>query len=230
MTAAPGLLPFLRLVQAVDSGFPTGGYAFSHGLEWLHHAGLLAGEVAVASALDGYLDQVIAGQAFPAAMGAARARSERALCRWDTVLDASIAAEAERNGGRAMGERLLVGALDAFGGARTAAFLDGIRSGRSPGQYAIAFGVVAADAAVPEDLMLAGLGMAMSAAMAQVAVRLGAIGQAAGTRVVAAVAPAVEARVQQALAREPRPPGAWLPGLELAALLQPAMHYRMFAS
>ncbi len=230
MSATPGLLPFLRLLQTADSSFPTGGYAFSHGMEWLQHAGLVADEAGVASVLSGYVDQVVGGQAFPAALGAARSPSHTAIRRWDVLLDASIAAEGERNGQRAMGERLLVGALDAFGGSRTATMLGDVRDGRSPGQYAVAFGVVASDNAIPPESMLAALGMAMAGAMAQVAVRLGVIGQAAGTRLVAGIAPAVDALVATALADRPRRPGAFAPGLDVAAFLQPAMHYRMFAS
>ena len=101
----------LRLLQVTDSSFPVGGFAYSHGLEWLA-ANERIGERELAGLVEAYVRQAGGGQWMPAALAALRALSLPALLRTDDALDASIAAAGEREAGRAMGERLLVAALE----------------------------------------------------------------------------------------------------------------------
>lgn len=224
-------LPLLRLLQVTDSSFPVGGFAFSHGLEWLVQAGWVRDEDDVAAVVDAYLVQGGGGQWLPAALAACQARTMAAVFRADDRLDASIAVAGEREAGRAMGERLLVGALDAFGGESTAALLDAVRSRRQPGQYATAYGVVAAEAGVEPATMLAALGSTMVNSVSQAAVRLGCIGQSAAIRIAAGAGPRLAAVVEATLSRRPpRTFGAFTPGLDTAGMLHPTLPFRMFAS
>lgn len=226
-----GALPLLRLLQVTDSSFPVGGFAFSHGLEWLVQAQWVENEADVAAVVDAYLVQGGGGQWLPAALATFRAKSLAAVLRADDRLDASIAVAGEREAGRAMGERLLVGALDAFGGERTSAFLDAVRSSGQPGQYAAAYGVVASEAVVEPEAMLAALGSTMINSVAQAAVRLGCIGQSAAIRIAAGACPRLAAVVETTLScRPPRTFGAFTPGLDTAGMLHPTLPFRMFAS
>lgn len=224
-------LPLLRLLQVTDSAFPVGGFSFSHGIEWLVQRGGATDEARLRAAMRVYVQQVVGGQALPGALAAARARTATAVQRADRWLDASILAEAEREAGRLMGERLLAGASESFGGVGATSLLNAVREGLAPGQYPTAFGVIARDQGVPDATMLAALGSSMVGAVAQSAVRLTVIGQAAAARLVAAAAPDVDAAVARALSRGRRPiVGAFAPGLDLAGLLHHTLPFRTFAS
>lgn len=224
-------LPLLRLLQVTDSAFPVGGFAFSHGIEWLVQRGGATDEARLRETLRMYVQQVVGGQALPSALAAARARSVEAVRRVDVLLDASILPEAEREAGRLMGERLLAGATASFGGLGATSLLREVQEGLSPGQYATAFGVIARDHGVPTATMLAALGSSMVGAVAQSAVRLTVIGQAAAARLIASAGPDVDVAVTSALARGRRGAvGAFAPGLDLAGLLHHTLPFRTFAS
>ncbi len=227
------VLPTLRLLQIADSSFPVGGFAYSHGLEWLASQ-QRPSEADLAALLAGYLEQVGGGQWLPAALAARRAGSLAPLLHGDEALDASIAAMGEREAGRAMGERLLAGAADAFpsvAAGRTQAMLAAVRGGETPGQYAVAFGAVANDHEVGEPEMLAALSFAMASSITQAAVRLNLIGQGAAGRLIAGAAPRIDRLVAATIARKRGLRlGAFTPALDVAALLQPSLKFRMFAS
>lgn len=223
------LLPLLRLLQVADSGFPSGAFAYSHGVEWLA-ANAPLDEHRLALLLSAYIDQAGAGQWLAAASLAQRASSVGRLLEVDRRLDLSIAAAGERDAGRAMGERLLSGATAAFGGSHSGAMLAAVTAGRSPGQYAVAFAAIARDAGVPHADALAALGAGMAGSVAQAAVRLGLIGQAAAVRLLAGAAPVIAAAVSRADAQRSLRFGSFTPGLEVAAILHPTLPFRMFAS
>jgi len=231
MASAAG--PLLRLLQVTDSSFPTGGFAFSHGVEWLTQRGGVTGEAGMRALLVAYIDQTVARQALPAALAAMHAASLAALMRVDDALDASFAAAAEREAGRTMGERLLAGALEAFGGDGPAGgLLEAVRAGTTPGQYAAGFGAIAGDQHVAPGDALAALGFSMVLSVAQAAVRLNVIGQRGSARIVADAAPRLEVAVAHALSARPGrlALGTFTPGLDVAGILHPALPFRMFAS
>lgn len=225
------VLPLLRLLQVTDSAFPVGGFAFSHGTEWLVQRGGATDEARLRETLRVYVQQVIGGQALPTALAATQARSVEAIRRIDVLLDASILPEAEREAGQLMGERLLVGAMASFGGLGAVSLLHDVQNGLAPGQYATAFGVIARDHGVPNVTMLAALGSSMVGAVAQSAVRLTVIGQAAAARLIAGAASDLDLAVTIALGRGRRGAvGAFAPGLDLAGLLHHTLPFRTFAS
>lgn len=220
----------LRLLQVTDSSFPVGGYAYSHGLEWLAANGRM-GERELGPLIDAYVRHAGGGQWLAGAFAAREAATTARLLRIDDALDASIAAAGEREAGRAMGERLLVAASAAFGGETTNAFLAAVREGRTPGQYPAAFGCIAREAGVAAADALGALGFAMAASLAQAAVRLGLIGQAAATRLVTGAEPAIAETTAAVLAVGPHHRfGAFTPRFDVAGTLHPTLPFRMFAS
>ncbi len=228
---AASLVPLLRLLQVTDSAFPVGGYVYSHGVEYLARRGRVVDEVDVAGVLSAYIAQCGGSQWFPAAADVYRAKDTLPMVRADQMLDASLSVAGERDAGRAMGERLLANAANAFPGERTAAFSAAVASGLAPGQYATVFAAVATDAGVDITATLAALGSTMVASITSAAVRLGVIGQDAATRLAANAASDIDTAVTSALARPPRRLyGAFTPGLDLAGLLHPTLEFRMFAS
>lgn len=224
--------PLLRLLQITDSSFPTGGFAFSHGVEWLTQRAGVTGEAGMRALLIAYIDQAVARQALPAALASMRAASLEAIERVDDALDASFAAAAEREAGRTMGERLLTGAVAVFGdGALAGDLLAAVRASATPGQYAVSFGAVTNDHRVSEEDALSALAFSMVLSVAQAAVRLNVIGQTGSARLVAHATPQLEAAVAAALVAPRRLAlGTFTPGLDVAGILHPTLQFRMFAS
>lgn len=220
----------LRLLLVQDSAFPVGGFAFSHGVEWMTRTKRITDEAGLASFVAAYIDQSCARQSLPAALRAFRGTPSEVM-RVDDLLDASMGAPGEREAGRLMGERFLLAVTDTFEtGARVRALGDARRAGATPGQYAVAFGAFAADEGVPEAEALTALASGMALAVTQAAVRLNLIGQAAALRVSAAVTPALASTVEAVIASPRRRFGAFAPGLDVAALSHRHLSFRMFAS
>lgn len=229
--SAVSSLARLRLMQIAESSFPVGGFAYSHGLEWMAHEGLVTGEGDLALVLDAYVAQAGAGQWLPAALAAWSATGGGRL-RWvDQRLHLAMLVPAERDASQAMGLRLLRAAANGLDAPPVAAFRADVEAGEAPGHYPVAFGLVARAHGVESGEMLGALGMTMAFSLTQAAVRLNLIGQAAATRLVAAAAPGIEAAAHRTLNRRGAfAPGSFAPGLDLAGLLHPQLPFRMFAS
>lgn len=226
----PQRLPLLRLMQMTDSSYPVGGYAYSHGMEWLVQTGHVTSEKEVAGVLESFIAQVVRHQWMPAAAAAFRARAVAQAQRIDILLDASILAEAEREAGRAMGRRLLDLATATLAVPRVAELRVAVLASTSPGQFAVVFGAVGRECEVDEGDMLAALGYSAVNSVTQAAIRLGCIGPEAAVRLVTGSAPAI-AEAAATVASAPRQRiGAFAPMLELASMLQPTLRFRMFAS
>ncbi len=217
-------LGLLELLRIADSSFPVGGYAYSHGLEWLVAERRVRSAADLATVVTPFIEQVIGAQWLPAASLAFRAGSLTALVRADHLLDASVAAAAERNAGRAMGRRMVeLTPVDAEYRAQ-------VQSGQAPGQFAVVLGAAARELRAAEAWMLAALAHSMVSSLTQASVRLGVIGADAAARVVASSLPSLEAAVQSVLGQRRPRIGSFAPLIELASLLQPTLRFRMFAS
>ena len=164
-------MSLLRLLTWASPAFPTGGYAYSHGLEWAVEAGDLQTE---AQALD-WIDAVLSdgtGRQDAILMRAAYAGSDVA------ALAAATAPSAERRAET-------VGQGAAF--ALAAAVWDDV----SAAAYPVAWGNLARQQGVSvDDAMLAML-HALAANLVSAAVRLVPLGQTAGLRIMAALQPTI---------------------------------------
>ena len=227
---ADSTLSLLRLLHITDSSFPVGGYAYSHGLEWLVATGRVSDEAGVDVVTRSLVEQTLRRQWLPAAARAYRAQEFRALLAVDDALDASIAAESEREAGRAVGARLLEVLATRGADSLIEKLHADVLSKTTPGQFAVAFSAAGRDCGAAEREVLAALAYSLVNSIPQAAIRLGVIGPSAGARIVASAAPAI-ANAVQAVNSDPRPRiGAFSPMLEIAAMLQPTLQFRMFAS
>jgi urease accessory protein len=181
--------PLLRLLTWLSPGFPTGGFAYSHGLEWSVAAGEISGECNLRERIADLLlhgagrsDLILLRMAH-----AAPPDGLAALCEQGLAL--GFGRERRLESG-AQGSAF-VRAAAPWAGPRLAA-LDAV--GRVP--YPVAVGALAADHAIPPDLAAAGYAQAFAANLVSAAVRLVPLGQSAGLRVIAALEPVVAALVE----------------------------------
>ncbi len=223
----------LRLLQISDSSFPTGSYAFSHGLEGLHAMGLIAGEADVRDVARAHIEETLAWQDLPAVSHAHRHASARdldALIDLDQLLSALRPVPAFRNASTRMGRRTLEATIPLFPSPFAERVLGAIRDGLTPGHHAVAFGVAAKVAGIEaHDSVVAFAASSVNGYVAA-AVRLGAIGQTAAQRIIAGLGPTLSAAIAAAPDIETVDFGGSLPLLDIAGMRQPTLPARMFAS
>ena len=173
------------LLTWLSPAFPTGGYAYSHGLEWAVDAGDVRDEASAAGWLADLLNH---GPSWTDALLLRHAHRCRTPA--DLAAVASLAAASQPSAERRM-ETLSQGAAFALAAQIWGAPL----LAAQPGQvaYPVALGALAAAHAVPEDDAALGLLHAFAANLVSAAVRLVPLGQTAGLRILAGLAPTIAA-------------------------------------
>ena len=168
----------LRMLTWLSPAFPTGAFAYSHGLEWAVEAGDVRDESTLREWLEdilergtGWSDAILLRHAWhapdaaalaaiaelAAAMGPSRERRQETLDQGDAFLRAAATWGAPQLAGRMA--------------------------------YPVAVGAVAAMHGVPEDAACAGFLHAFATNLVSAAVRLVPLGQSAGLRVLALLEP-----------------------------------------
>lgn len=170
----------MKLLTWLSPAFPTGAFAYSHGLEWaVEHDG-----VTNEAALLDWLEAVLRHGA-----GRTDAILLRHAWRADDLAEVAELAEAAAAGRERRAETLGQGTAFALA-ARVwgAPLLDAL-----PGSvaYPVAVGALARAQGVAEDAAALGLLHAFAANLVSAAVRLIPLGQTAGLRVLAALEPAL---------------------------------------
>ena len=172
-----------KLLTWLSPAFPTGAFAYSHGLEWAVESGDITTEQALLPWLEDVLDHG-AGHTDAVLLRHAHRADDLA-----TLIEIAELAEAAQPSKERRSETL--GQGDAFAiAARVwgAPLLDAIAK---PVAYPVAVGVLARAHGVTEDDAALGLLHAFSANLVGAAVRLVPLGQTAGLRVLAALEPVI---------------------------------------
>ncbi|HEX2151669.1 MAG TPA: urease accessory protein UreF [Stellaceae bacterium] len=171
----------LRLMAWLSPGFPTGAYAYSHGLEWAVAARDITDPKTLLAWLDDLLrhgsgrnDAILLRQAY-------RAASEPDHLAETADLAAALAPSRERRA-----ETLDIG--QAFVAAVAVWSRQELPQKTA---YPVAVGVLAAEHDVPEDDAALAYLQAFAANLISAAVRLIPLGQSAGLRVLAAIEPMI---------------------------------------
>lgn len=211
MTPTPGLL---TLMQWLSPAFPTGGFAYSHGLEWMVAEGGLTGADALRDWLADVLrfgagrqDAILLSLALrPGADPAALDALARALCP-----------SAER-----LAETLDQGT--AF--ARTVAGITG--RDLPPRALPVAVGEAAADLGLPREQVIALYLHAFAANLVSVGIRFLPLGQTEGQAVLSALHPVTLALAAETAEAGEDDLGSVALGADLAAMRHETMDVRIF--
>jgi urease accessory protein len=219
----------LTALQHADSAFPSGGFAFSHGIEGLaaagaplDHAGLTAAVIATIRHRWASSDRVALVRAHQAGDDLAR------IAAVDFAVEAATLAEPLRTGSKRNGGALLAAHVR-LATAGAAALRSAIDAGRALGHLAVVQGLVWRAIGLSQRDAVAISGYATAAGLIAAAVRLGTIGaveaQAVLKTALAAVAEVTEVPVDPDAEIE-----SFAPWVDAAASRHIRAHMRLFAS
>jgi urease accessory protein len=210
MTTTTPTEALLRLLTWLSPAFPTGGFAYSHGIEWAVEAGDITDE----ESLKAWLGDVIAHGS---------GRNDLILLRHahrgEGVADLALALAPSLERRR---ETTLLG--DAF--AAAAAPWGEIE----PASYPVAVGRLGALHAIDEDLLTAAYLHGFASSLVSAAVRLIPLGQQAGLRVLAAIQPVILATAEASRAATLDDLGGCCFRSDIAAMRHETQHTRLFRS
>jgi urease accessory protein len=222
------LIDLLTILQHADSAFPSGGFAFSNGIEGL---------VAMNAGLDrGRLTDIVAMVArhrWATSDRIAVALAHRAdgdlddIAEIDRAVEAATLAESLRTGSKRNGNALLAAytRLATNGAAELRALIE---AGKTHGHLAVVQGFVWRARGLSEADAIAVSGYSTAAGLIAAAVRLGCVGAVEAQAVLTAVLPEIDALALPV----PSDPAieSFMPWLDAAAARHARAHLRLFAS
>ena len=180
--------PLLKLLTWLSPAFPTGAFAYSHGLEWA----VESGDIPTESALTTWLEDLLRhGPGRTDAILLRHAHRAPDLPALAAVAELAAAAQPTRE---RQAETLGQGAAFTLAAAVWGApLLAALAAAGTPTPYPVAVGALARAHAVPEDDAALAALHAFTANIVSAAVRLVPLGQTAGLRVLARLEPAITA-------------------------------------
>jgi len=206
-----------RLLWFASPSFPTGGFAYSHGLEWAVEAGDVRDEAGLLSWLAvflragaGWSDAILVRHAHRASGDAGRLRELGELA-------AAMAPGRERKLETVAQGEAFAAAAAVWGGAPAAA-------------YPVAFGAFAARHGVAEDAACGAFLAASLANLVSAAVRLVPLGQTAGLRVLRGLEADLAAVVLKSAVAELMDLGTACFRADIAAMRHETQYARIFRS
>ena len=222
--------PLLGLLQLADSGFPSGAFTLSHGLETLVADSAVRTADDVAALLRVSLLDRLARADLVVLIAVHGAQSLGEVVELDRRLTTVKLAADERTASERVGRRLAIEALRLTPDALLASYLNALEAGQAPGNSAVslglamrAFGVDAPDAAT-------GAAWGFANGLCTAAVRLGLIGHGVAQRILREAGPVIEAAVGQALLADPRELRPSGPQLEVALARHETAEAHLFAT
>ena len=204
----------LSLVQWLSPAFPTGGYAFSHGLEWA----VWAGDVTTAAQLQVWIGAVLTEGA---------GRTDAILLAQALRPDADLPALAALAGALAASRERLTETLDQ---GRALATTVAALTGRdlAPMPYPVALGAAARPLGLPVGRVVALYLHAFTSNLVQAGVRFVPLGQTEGQAVLAALHPLIDRAAAEAAEADLDRIGSGAFRSDLAAMRHETMDVRIF--
>jgi urease accessory protein len=207
-------ISLLRLLTWLSPAFPTGGFAYSHGLEWAVEAGHVHDE----ASLTGWMEDTL-----------------RLGALWSDAILLRLAHRGEDVAALGMAlcpaaERRLESSAQGAAFALASQPWPGVAWDDAPLPYAVAVGKLASAHGVAEDDTALAFLHAATANLVSAAIRLIPLGQAAGLRVLAALEPTIldVAHASKAIGRDGLGGACWL--ADIAAMRHETQYTRLFRS
>ena len=224
---------WLALLQFADGLFPAGGFAHSFGLETYVQDGAVSDRAGLEAFVTAHLEGS-AGPADAVAVAlAVRLAAGDDVAGWvalDARMDAMKAVPELRAASRQMGRQTLRVAAtlgpDAFLTAVEHAAADGL----TPGHHAVAFGAALGRTGVEPELAAGAYLYSTAALLVGAGLRLIALGQLDGQRVLAAMRPRIARLAAEAATASMEEMWSFNPGLELASIRHATLDARLFRS
>jgi urease accessory protein len=224
---------WLAALQFADGLFPAGGFAHSLGLETYVQDGVVRDRAGLEAFVGAFLDGSAGPTDAVAVAVAVRLAAEGDVASWlelDTRLEAMKPVPESREASRQMGRQTLRVAA-ALGPDRVLAELaHAVAEGLAPGHHAAVFGAALGRAGVEPEVAAAAYLHSTVTLLVGAGLRLMALGQLDGQRVVAAMRPRIERLAAAAAAAAPAEMWSFNPGLELAGIRHATLDTRLFRS
>lgn len=228
----------LSLLQLADSGFPSGRYSLSHGLESFAQSGEVAPPRA--SSLVGLLSDSLRFAVAPSD-GVALACAHRAVDpgghvdlgtvkHADERLTAVKLAREGREASRRTGRALLRTAIDALGATLLLDYDELVEAGGVPGNHAVVLGMVSAWLEVPRLDAVAGELYAFSAGWVASAVRLALIDHRTAQAILCRLRPVIADAALDAVGRDVAEISSCTPLLDVMSMRHEEAELRLFAT
>lgn len=220
-------IDLLRAIQHADSGFPSGGFAFSQGLEGL--AGM--GARPSSEDIDRFVRTLLVLR-WTTADRVALARAYRtagdlgAVAAIDREVEASTLVEALRTGSRRNGMALLTAHVR-LGTPHAADYRTMVQSGGALGHLSVVQGLLWSAVGVSERAAIAMSGYGLVSALATAAVRLGLLGAIDAQRMVSGMLPSI-ANAADAPIDDGEPMCSYTPFAEIATMKHARQPIRLF--
>ena len=212
--------PLLHLMAWLSPAFPTGGFAYSHGLEWA----VEAGDIKDGDTLRAWVADVLAHGSGRSDAVLLR-QAHRASFDLDTLGDIVSLATAVAPARERQDEALYQGR------AFLLAVTPWLGTALPPDMpYAVAVGAAAGRAAVPEDAAAAAYLQAFASNLISAAVRLVPLGQTTGLRVLAALEDTIVAMAEATRGATLDDVGGCAFRSDLAAMRHETQYTRLFRS
>lgn len=219
----------LVALQHADSLFPSGGFAFSQGLEASSSFAEKLGAFDFASFVQGQIHFRWATADRVALVRAHRlAGTLEAIAELDREMEASTFMEGLRLGSRRNGVALLT-AHERIGTGSASAYRALIRTGVACGHLAVVQGLLWQALGLDEATSAAVSGYQMVSSLATAAVRLGVIGALNAQAAITQALPQIEAACTVAIADD-EPIRSFIPLAEIAVALHGASGQRLFSN
>jgi len=223
------MIDLVRAIWQADSGFPSGAFAFSGGLEAFYALTPAADAAVLASLLHDMLAlRWATGERVALALAHRAGDNMGAVAAADAALEAATLVQSLRDGSRRNGHALLA-AHERLGTEAAVRLRAACRGGTCLGHLAVMQGAVFRALGMELAAAIAAAGYAAAAAMVTAAVRLGRAGAIESQRALAGVLPLLAE-----LAADPPAPDAlpesFLPLLDIAAARHPRAAMRLFAT
>lgn len=227
-----------HLLQTSDQFFPTGGFAFSHGLEMYVAAGLVHDRATCQQLFTdlfnhaiGPTDMVFCAHAhrLAAKPGDADAKLS-SLIDLDHLLAATKVPRELRLESQHVGRSFLRAVMALSPSPLVQAHWEQVQQGEAPGHHAVVFGLVAGATGLPETSALLAYLYTVAASLTAAAVRLVPLGQSDGQRLLHELQPCCLELAQRYAHLTPMDAWNGAPGLDIRSMQHERLYSRLCRS